>query len=101
MESCCAREAPSHRAGAFRRWSERRNAAAPLAAGISLALLFGAELARAAPLELEWTAPAECPNADFVKAEVEKVVGRPWQELGQPWQTAQARVTAEGGGYRL
>jgi hypothetical protein len=71
------------------------------AAGISLALLICARSAGASAFELEWAAPSECPNADFVKAEVEKVVGRPWQQLGQPWQAAQARVTAEGGGYRL
>jgi hypothetical protein len=73
---------------------------AALAAGVGLASLLSARTARAA-FELEWSAPAECPNADFVQAEVEKVVGRPWQELGQRWQSAQARVTPEGGGYRL
>jgi hypothetical protein len=67
---------------------------------MGLASLLGARSARAA-FELEWSAPAECPSADFVQAEVEKVVGRPWQELGQRWQRAQARVTPEGGGYRL
>jgi hypothetical protein len=101
MESSrCTREALSHRAGAC--WCARGCAgAAPLAPGIGLALLFAAQSAQATPFELEWTAPSECPNADFVKAEVEKVVGRPWQQLGQAWQTAQAQVTAEGGGYRL
>ena len=77
-----------------------RGVIAALAAGIGLASLLGARTARAA-FELEWSAPAECPSADFVQAEVEKVVGRPWRELGQRWQSAQARVTPEGGGYRL
>lgn len=44
---------------------------------------------------------SECPNASFVEAEVTRVVGRPWQELGAHWRRARASVRAEAGGFRL
>jgi len=98
----CKPEASDRGAKFSRRRARRGDAVVLIANALSLASLLGAQDVRATPLELEWTAPSECPKSDFVKAEVEKVVGRPWQQLGQPWQTAQALVTLEdGGGYRL
>jgi hypothetical protein len=55
----------------------------------------------ALPLELEWTAPEECPSVRFIESEVTRVVGRPWAELGVEWRQARALITPEAGGYRL
>jgi len=102
MESSRCQLEPSDRvARPSRRW-ERGGGVVLLVSALHLVPLFAARAGAATPLELEWTAPPECPKLDFVQAEVEKVVGRPWQELGQAWQTAQVKVTPEdGGGYRL
>lgn len=70
-------------------------------AAVTAAALLGAGKARATAFDFEWNAPAECPRENFVESEVERVVQRPWSELGAAWQRVRAWVSAEGGGYRL
>jgi hypothetical protein len=70
---------------------------AALVAGV----LLGAGVGRAASFDFEWDAPAECPRASFVEREVERVVQRPFSELGTAWQKVRASIGVEGGGYRL
>lgn len=57
--------------------------------------------ATAGSFELSWNAPPECPDAAFVEAEVARVVGRPWAELGAGWQAARASVSPSDRGYRV
>jgi hypothetical protein len=76
----------SAHAGYHPRPSERRRRRfAALSLGIGFVALLVARSAQAS-FELDWRAPSECPSAEFVIAEVQKVVGRPWQELGRGWR---------------
>jgi hypothetical protein len=75
--------------------------AAARAAALAAGVLLGARDARAKAFDFEWDAPAECPRESFVEREVERVVQRPWSELGTAWQRVRASIDAEGGAYRL
>ena len=64
-------------------------------------LFFGSISGSAHAFDFGWDAPAGCPTAAFVEAEVTRIVGRPWLELGASWRQAEGAITPEGKGFRL
>jgi hypothetical protein len=68
---------------------------------MALATWLGVRPAQAGSFELSWSAPAECPSASLIEAEVARVVGRPWSELSAGWRSARASVTPRERAYRV
>lgn len=55
----------------------------------------------AQPLSLAWDAPAGCPSQAAVLQGVERIVGRPLNELAVPWMSAQGAVVRQQEGWLL
>jgi hypothetical protein len=70
-------------------------------AAVLLALSMHDVKASTKAFELEWTAPDGCPTAAFIEAEVTRIVGRSWGELGVSWQRAVAARPWLGLGLRF
>jgi hypothetical protein len=70
---------------------------------LAAAVALGASLSvrGAAALELAWSAPPGCPAADFLQAEVARIVGRSWSELESSWREVRAVVVERSGRFEL
>ncbi|HEY6728966.1 MAG TPA: hypothetical protein VI197_33380, partial [Polyangiaceae bacterium] len=67
-----------------------------------LAVLYlSATEAAAGPLGLAWDAPAGCPSQAAVLQGVERIVGRPLDQVAAPWTSARGAVMRQQEGWLL
>ncbi|HEX3855123.1 MAG TPA: hypothetical protein VHW01_29370 [Polyangiaceae bacterium] len=78
--------------------AQRRLALAALGA---LALLSVASRAQAERFAIDWQAPEACGTRDELEAGVARIAGKPFDELGSAWVSADVQIVAASDAFRL